>query len=1093
MIRLQTLGGAALYGDGGEVLLGAASQRRTLGLLSILAAAGEGGFSRDKLVGILWPQSSPKRARHSLTQALYAARKAVDCDDLFAASEDVRLNGARIETDVGEFAAALAAGDDVTAAALYCGPFLDGFYLASSEFDWWLHNQRTRLEAAMVGALQRLATAAEAAEDWEAAAGCLRRLAAIRLSDSAVAVRLMQALAAGGDRAEALRHAQEHARLLREQYELEPEPAVVALAAELWEGRRASSEPLPTPGEAARAAAPGVGPALVPGRSAEGESSGVLAAPPPPAERSPFAPGRELFADAVDAAAIAPAPGEVVVGSVEASAPPARRNGTHAPAGAANGVVAAANGVAPAAEPAVGAAEPAQPAVGPGEPVLAGTMAASVTPAQWAAPTPEPRLRALGRALRRHWLVVAVAAVAVAVVAIGGTLLLGRRAAPSASYPALDQRIMVAPFRVAGAGVALDYLREGIVELLSARLADDTAARAVDAGAVLAAWRRAGIARAPDASRDTMVRLARLLGAERLIVGSVVGTPARAIISASVVAVRSGQTEGEATVEGPVDSLTALVDQLAGKLLLVEAGQGDRLAEQMTASLPALRSYLAGASAETRGDFALAARRYAVALRADSAFALAAFRLALVADRLNDFELEREALDRAWPGRVALTERDRAHLVALAGPDYPEVSSAAQSLAAWDEAARQAPNRADVWYGLALRMATDGDQAGLDDVGDRAVAALQRALALDPNHAPARLLLARITNRYDRILPPDATAGGRHAPALASTPFLRWRDGAQRGDAGLLRRLWDSLGSSGPTNLRQVAAASLADGVRLDDGGHALRLLLARAADSEQALDLLLAEHSLALNLGRPMDALEITRQIQRTSPATRVHLRLQVLDAVFGQGDTAAAAAAAVDLARTARSAGLPNAGADACALAQWQLARADTAGARQMLELLRADSAEAPAPVSTPAALCVQLVEAALAVALRHKDARARVERLDSLVLSAPAAGDAAAYAPLVIARLYRRLGMPERALAALRRRPYLSAVWPRYLATELREEGDLARHTDDAAGALTAYRRYLALRTRPEPTAQPALDSVRAQVAALEQAAAGASAHR
>ena len=214
MIRLQTLGGAALYGDSGEILLGAASQRRTLGLLSILAAAGEGGLSRDKLVGILWPQSSPKRARHSLTQALYAARKAVDCDDLVAASEDVRLNGARISADVGEFEAALAAGDDVTAAALYRGPFLDGFYLASPEFDWWLHNQRTRLEAA---------------------AGGLRRLATIRPSDSAVAVRLMQALAAAGDRAEALRHAQDHARLLREQYELEPEPAVVELAAELWE------------------------------------------------------------------------------------------------------------------------------------------------------------------------------------------------------------------------------------------------------------------------------------------------------------------------------------------------------------------------------------------------------------------------------------------------------------------------------------------------------------------------------------------------------------------------------------------------------------------------------------------------------------------------------------------------------------------------------------------------------------------------------------------------------------------------------------------------------------------------------------------
>jgi tetratricopeptide (TPR) repeat protein len=273
--------------------------------------------------------------------------------------------------------------------------------------------------------------------------------------------------------------------------------------------------------------------------------------------------------------------------------------------------------------------------------------------------------------------------------------------------------------------------------------------------------------------------------------------------------------------------------------------------------------------------------------------------------------------------------------------------------------------------------------------------------------------------------------------------------------------------------------------VRLDDGARALRLLVARSGGSDQALDLLLAQHSLALNLGRPAEALAITRQIQRLSPAGRVQLRLQVLDAAFADGDTAAGAAAALDLARTARSAGLPNAGADACAVAQWQLARADTAGARATLELLREDGPEEPGPVTAPPSLCARLIEASLAVAGRRKDARARLEHIDSLVLTSAAVGDAAAYAPLVLARLYHKLGESERALAAVRRRPYMAAVWPRYLATELREEGDLARHRGDTAGALAAYRRYLALRARPEPSVQPAVTAVREQVAALERA--------
>jgi hypothetical protein len=68
---------------------------------------------------------------------------------------------------------------------------------------------------------------------------------------------------------------------------------------------------------------------------------------------------------------------------------------------------------------------------------------------------------------------------------------------------------------------------------------------------------------------------------------------------------------------------------------------------------------------------------------------------------------------------------------------------------------------------------------------------------------------------------------------------------------------------------------------------------------------------------------------------------------------------------------------------------------------------------------------------VLTRARDARSRLQHVDSLVLVPQVVGDLAIYAPLLIARLHERLGDPTSALAALQRRPYMSE-WPRYLGT-------------------------------------------------------------
>src|SRR3712207_2360641 len=92
VLKFRTLGGVFIADPMGEPLSGAATQRRLLALLATLAVAGEAGLSRDKLVALLWPDADEERARHSLTQALYAARRATGVDDLFLTGGDVRLN-----------------------------------------------------------------------------------------------------------------------------------------------------------------------------------------------------------------------------------------------------------------------------------------------------------------------------------------------------------------------------------------------------------------------------------------------------------------------------------------------------------------------------------------------------------------------------------------------------------------------------------------------------------------------------------------------------------------------------------------------------------------------------------------------------------------------------------------------------------------------------------------------------------------------------------------------------------------------------------------------------------------------------------------
>jgi DNA-binding SARP family transcriptional activator len=60
MLRLHTFGGCSVTRDGAPVD-DLAGQRKALAFLAILAAAGERGISREKVLAHLWPESDDVR------------------------------------------------------------------------------------------------------------------------------------------------------------------------------------------------------------------------------------------------------------------------------------------------------------------------------------------------------------------------------------------------------------------------------------------------------------------------------------------------------------------------------------------------------------------------------------------------------------------------------------------------------------------------------------------------------------------------------------------------------------------------------------------------------------------------------------------------------------------------------------------------------------------------------------------------------------------------------------------------------------------------------------------------------------------------
>ncbi|HSM16912.1 MAG TPA: BTAD domain-containing putative transcriptional regulator, partial [Gemmatimonadales bacterium] len=223
MYSLRFLGCVRVEDPVGEAQ-GSLSQPRALALLACLSAAGRDGCTRDKLLGLFWPDLDSRHARHSLSVQLHQIRRVLGSRAVLTHGDFVRLNPEIVSTDLADFQEAIERGDLERAATMYRGAFLEGFHVTgAAEFERWVDDERQRLAVQCLDVLESLAKRAELAGSPGEAVGWWQRAAQHDPFNSRVALACARALAAAGDRGNGVQFLREHVKQLRADLEIEPD------------------------------------------------------------------------------------------------------------------------------------------------------------------------------------------------------------------------------------------------------------------------------------------------------------------------------------------------------------------------------------------------------------------------------------------------------------------------------------------------------------------------------------------------------------------------------------------------------------------------------------------------------------------------------------------------------------------------------------------------------------------------------------------------------------------------------------------------------------------------------------------------------
>lgn len=675
---------------------------------------------------------------------------------------------------------------------------------------------------------------------------------------------------------------------------------------------------------------------------------------------------------------------------------------------------------------------------------------------------------------------------------LAGWMLLNREARSPPVLPG-DDVVAVLPFRVSG-DPALAYLSEGMVDLLAAKLTGDAGPRALEPRTLLSALRRAGHSSESSMTVEDAASFARGLGANQVLLGELISVPPQLVLSARLVDVSDRAAVGRASVEGPSDGLTTLTDQLAARLLLVHSGEGDETLESLTTwSLPALRLYLQGRALQRQGTWEAATDRFAAALDLDSTFVLAAKEAwvsMLWGVQRGDL---RERVERiAWGGRDRLSERDRLHLLTMAGPDHPLPPTAWALLEIQERAVSVAPDRAELWFELGDNLFHDGGRLGVPSWKERAISALERAVALDPEHANAEAFM-----HLAELLADEGDLErlrGWVEPFLARHPegdvalYLRWildvldddTDGIEAARERLAGIPWR------PSRWIMQNAQLLGRGLN-GDAEMALERVRRAALSPDERRTSLAAESRYFFNAGRPSEALNALGRAFGTNDGSGSVWRWANLAYLFWDGRRDEAVEAARALEAQGRAVGPDSAaqnGSDVrsvCALALWWATEGQVERAQDALPALRSPPAAAGEELRRQGRTCGAMVEGLLTLDGQGDPgpAATALDRVFRDNLTHFSWDPLFSAAPLVLSRLHEADGNLVAALAAARRRPYGGGTHGILISTFLKEEGRLAALNGDRADAVRAYRHFLALRPNPEDHLMEEVERIRREL--------------
>lgn len=352
------------------------------------------------------------------------------------------------------------------------------------------------------------------------------------------------------------------------------------------------------------------------------------------------------------------------------------------------------------------------------------------------------------------WLVLVAVAASVAV------KLAGRAEAPERS----TEVIAVFPFTVAG-GPESQYLANGLVDLLSTSLDGAGSIRGVDPHALLAWLESRGITTPSPAEAGAV---AARFGAGRYVLGSVAGSGSQLRLLASLYQHdRPDSALASAVTEGSAADLFRLVDELTSQLLAASLpGPRHRLmrvAASTTSSLPALKSYLAGEQDLRAGHYVEAADAFQRAVRMDSTFALAYYRLAIAADWLGRDSVARSAGEAAVRRAERLSEHDSLLVNAAVAARSGDIE-AAEGL--YRRIVIDYPDDLETWLQLGAVLFHRNPLRGRSATESRE--AYERALALDPDDGEALMYLARISWLEGNHVAVDSLAKRLFRGALSS-------------------------------------------------------------------------------------------------------------------------------------------------------------------------------------------------------------------------------------------------------------------------------------------------------------------------------------